>query len=58
MDETLSLPPLFSPEPLAGGDVPLRAARAAAQSDDSMGRLFYAQRPDRLEAALVLAPRL
>ena len=56
MDEALSLPPLFTPSPLAGGAVPLREARAVAESDESIGRLFYAQRPDRLEAALILAP--
>jgi len=56
MDDLLSLPPLFSPVPLPADGVPLAAARAAAEKEDAMGRLFYAQRPDRLEAAVVLAP--
>ena len=56
MDEALSLPPLFTPTPLVGAAVPLREARRSAEGDDGTGQLFYAQRPDRLEAALILAP--
>ena len=56
LNNELSLPPLFTPVPLPGDAVPLRSAREAAETGDAMGTLFYARRPDRLEAALSLAP--
>ena len=52
----ISLPPLYEACPLASDRRPLAAAERAAREGDATGRLYYAERLDRLEAALVLGP--
>lgn len=53
MSEEISLPPLFSGLP---AEDPREAAIAEAQAGTDAGLLAYKIRPDRLDAALVLAP--
>ena len=56
MSETLSLPPLFKAHALPANENPIAQARTAAIEGVESGALFYCDRPDRLEMALVLAP--
>ncbi len=51
------LPPLFDLKPLPPGDDPFDAATAAVQAGDAgAGDVFWSQRLDRLEGAVVLEP--
>lgn len=56
MSDLLSLPPLYDPQPLPANADALADAEQAARKTNEAGSLFYAVRPDRLEAALVLEP--
>ena len=56
MDEELSLPPAFKACALPPDADPSAEGAAAARREDATGFLFYAERPDILEATLVLAP--
>lgn len=56
MSDTLSLPPLFDARPLPANEDPISHAKAAAEEGVASGALFYCERPDRMEMALVLAP--
>jgi len=56
MDDELSLPPAFKACALPPDADPSAEGAAAARREDATGFLFYAERPDLLEATLVLAP--
>ena len=56
MNANLSLPPLFEARALPASADPLAVAEQVARQSDATGSLFYAERPDRLEMALVLGP--
>ena len=56
MSDTLSLPPLFDARPLPANEDPVSHAKAAAEEGIASGALFYCERPDQMELALILAP--
>jgi biotin-(acetyl-CoA carboxylase) ligase len=56
MGANLSLPPLYEARALPASADPLAVAVQTARRSDATGSLFYAERPDRVEMALVLGP--
>ena len=57
MNQGLSLPPLLVGEPVSGID-PMAHARALATTGCDGGTLVHDIQPDRLRAALIVAPEV
>ena len=58
VSQTLSLPPLYSGVAVPRQSDPLTEALGLARQGDASGTLVYAEREDRLDAALVLGPEM
>jgi biotin-(acetyl-CoA carboxylase) ligase len=56
MNDTLSLPPIYRPVPIAAGEDPVDHAAALAAAGGDPATLVWAEREDRLDCAILLAP--
>jgi len=56
MNDNLSLPPIYRPVPVAAGEDAMDHAAALAAAGHDPATLVWAEREDRLDCAIVLAP--